>query len=180
MLGVYSLLRHFVQTRLQDADGLDLQKASFQAACRIIDICILAKQARIPLKRASKLLRDALTDHLVKHKNVYGESSLKPKHHFMFDVADQWEHQPEVVDAFVVERLHLRVKTVAELVRNTSTFERSCLASLINSHCRLLQTEKFGDGLVGRQVALVGTPASVADCMQIQGMQLSVGDSVFS
>ena len=31
MLGVYSLLRHFVDSRLQDAEGIALQKASFQA-----------------------------------------------------------------------------------------------------------------------------------------------------
>lgn len=179
MLGLYSLLRHFVETRLQGVHGIVSQKASFQAACRIVDVILLAKQGRVPLKRASRMLQEALIDHLSKHKHAYGDSNLKPKHHFMFDVADQWQHQAEVVDAFVVERLHLRVKAVAELVRNTTCFERSCLASLINSHCRLLQDGQVGDGLVGRRVALAGTPAQVADSMRVQGMQLSVGDVVF-
>ena len=62
----------------------------------------------------------------------------------MFDVADQWKTHSIVIDAFVVERLHLRVKHVAEHVRNTSTFERSCLASLINLHIASLDARLEG------------------------------------
>ena len=168
-----------METRLEHLDGIALQKQSYAAVCKIIDVVLLAKQGRIPLAQASGLLRRSLVDHLTKHKSAYGVEHIKPKHHYMFDVASQWERHAEVVDAFVIERLHLRVKAVAEPVRNTSCFERSCLASLINSHCRLLQEEKFGDGLIGRSAVLDGTSADIADCMRVQGMQLSVGDIVF-
>ena len=97
----------------------------------------------------------------------------------MFDVMSQWEHQEAVVNAFVIERLHLRGKAVVEPIRNTFFFERSCLSSLINNHCRLLQEEQFGDGLLGRRAALSGTCAEVADTMRVQGMHLIVGDVVF-
>ena len=179
MLGLYSLLRHFVDTRLLAVEGIDLQKASFRASCHVIDVIMLAKQGRIPMQQASSTLRAALADQLTKHVAAYTDSHVKPKHHYMFDVADQWERQGEVVDAFVVERLHLRVKAVAEPIRNTSSFERSCLASLINTHCRVLHEEHFGNGLVGRSAPLVGTPADVADCMRVHDMQLTVGDLVF-
>ena len=179
MLGLYALLRHFVETRLEDARDIDLQKTSFFAACHIVDIILLAKQGRSDMSRASGMLVAALRDFLEKHKAAYGEDHIKPKFHYMFDVACQWEHQQEVFDVFVIERLHLRVKTVAELIRNPSTFERSCLSSLLNSHVKLLQNENFGDGLTGRSAKLDGTFASVADGMRIAGMQLSVGDIIF-
>lgn len=179
MLGLYSLLRHFVETRLRDVVGLDSEKESFFAVCHILDVITLAKQGRVPMVQASDMLQRALTDHLEKHKAAYGTGNLKPKHHYMFDVACQWRYQKEVVDAFVVERLHLRVKTVAELVRNTETFERSCMGSLINSHCQLLQNEKFGSGLVGRCTPLLDSAALIADTMCFEGMLLSVGDIIF-
>ena len=71
------------------------------------------------------------------------------------------------------------MKKVAELVRNTETFERSCIASLINSHVHSLQHEQFGDGLVGRSVPLAGSAARIADNLTIEGMCISVGDFVF-
>ena len=126
---------------MPDVVGLESEKASFWAVCSIVDVIILAQ--------------------LEKHKTAYNTESLKPKHHYMFDVACQWLYQEVLVDALVIERLHLRVKVVAELVRNTETFERSSLASLINSHCQLLQDEKFGDGLVGRCCPL---PLAIVVC----------------
>ena len=158
---------------MPDVVRLESEKASFLAVCSIVDVIILAKQRRVTMQQASDLLLRALTDHLEKHKAAYGTGSLKPKHNFMFDVACQWLYQELVVDAFVIERLHLRVKVVAELVRNTQTFERSSSASLINSHCQLLQDEKFGDGLVGRCCPLFGSAALIADAMYTQGIMFS-------
>ena len=37
----------------------------------------------------------------------------------MFDVADQWEKRKLVVDALIIERLHLRVKQVLQPIDNT-------------------------------------------------------------
>ena len=53
------------------------------------------------------------------------------------------------------------------------------MASLISSHCLMLQDEKFGDGLVGRCSPLCGSAALIADAMCIQGIMFSVGDLIF-
>ena len=83
MLGLYALLRHFAETRMRDVVGLEPQKASFFAACSIMDVILLAKQGRVPLQQASGMLRRALVDHLDKHKSAYNTENLKPKNHLL-------------------------------------------------------------------------------------------------
>ena len=108
--------------RLGAADIIDLQKKSVAAACRIVDIILLAMQNRITTLEGSGMLKNALVDHLECHKAAYNEENIKPTFHYMFDVACQWGNQQDVIDAFIIERLHLRVETVAEPVRNNATF----------------------------------------------------------
>ena len=102
-----------------------LRKRFFPARAR--DIIMDAKMQRLPLARAAVLLRQALAAHMRLHREVYGNANLKPKHHWMFDCADQMQRDAEagvkgVVDCFIVERLHLRVKQRA---RNFPRMERS-------------------------------------------------------
>jgi len=102
-----------------------LRKQFFPARAR--DIIMDAKMQRLPLARAAVLLRQAHTAHMRLHREVYGNANLKPKHHWMFDCADQMQRDAEagmksVVDCFIVERLHLRVKARA---RNCPKMERS-------------------------------------------------------
>ena len=66
------------------------------------------------------------------HKAIYTDAHFVPKHHFLWDVASQWDRQEEVFDALVIERLHLRVKAVAENTHNTTRLKRlPCQASSI-------------------------------------------------
>ena len=157
LLTLYTILRHFVQTRLRSNPELDTQVASFEAACAIVDVILKAKRGLMPLPQAATLLRSALEDHFAKHQAVYTDAHFVPKHHYLWDVASQWERQDDVFDAFVVERLHLRVKAVSEHIRNTARFELTAVSSVINCQARDLAEAKFEDTLIGMTAPLDGT-----------------------
>ena len=178
LLGLHALLLHFVELYLLGVPGMEGKVSSFQAACRTIATISLVKQGRIPMRRGARMLREAHSGHLEQHLASYGSDFVIPKHHMMFDVADQWEIHSAVIDAFVVERLHLRVKHVAEHIRNTTVFERSCLSSLINSHISSLEGHRFGDSLIGNLRRFPGFGASVASQMTVLGLVTTVGDIV--
>ena len=55
------------------------------------------------------------------------------------DLGPQVRRDRMILDAFVIERQHLLVKSVAEHVRNTSKFEVSVLSSLINAQIRTVR-----------------------------------------
>ena len=78
MLGVYGLLQHFFQTRVGNRREICAHRASFDAACRVLDIIQSAKRGDIPMQQAPGLLKEALTDHKVKHLAVYGDSHIRP------------------------------------------------------------------------------------------------------
>ena len=179
MLGVYGLLRHFLQTRIGNRREVAAHRASFDAACRVLDVIQSAKRGAIPMQQAAGLLRASLADHMVKHLAVYGDSHIKPKHHWLFDVAEQFETHPFVIDAFIVERLHLRVKAIASHVKCTTAFERSVLAGVLTSQKRLLHSMNIADGLQGKQAQLPHSTALVSDSLKFKGLKISVEDIVY-
>ena len=71
------------------------------------------------------MLTDAISDFMDKHKAAHGIEHIKPTHHWMFDVAISAFRHGMVIDMWIIERLHLRVKPEAELLRNRASFERS-------------------------------------------------------
>ena len=178
LLGLYSLLRHFVELYLLDVPETAKEATSFRAACATIDVITLVKQGRLSLAEGAVLLRRTHSQHMRLHIDAYGEGHIVPKHHFMYDVADQWERRSVVIDAFVVERLHLRVKHIMDPIRNTRQFEESCLSSLINAHILSLQKHKFCDTLVGHTSRLPGSAVPMSDQMVVKGMTTTVGDIV--
>jgi hypothetical protein len=178
MLGVYGLLRHFVQTRLGNSNEIAAQRSSFEAACKTMDIIKAAKHQDIAMEQAASLLKPAIDDHMRKHLAVYGTDYIKPKHHWMYDVAEQFETHPFVLDCFIIERLHLRVKASAEAVHDTTTFERSVLASVMTSQRKHLHEICDFTGLLGRTAPFPGCDALVADALEHKGLRISFGDIV--
>ena len=181
LLGLYGLLRHFCETRVHNTPAIRPMLESFFAACKTIDILKLAKYGRIGLADASHQLMDAIKDHMEKHVAVYGVRVLKPKHHWMFDAAMKLRDLPFLLDTLIIERLHLRIKAVADSVLNTVCFERSVLASAITSQWRVLNDNDLNTfGLRGPTAILPGTFAIVSDQLEANGNHISAGDIVFN
>ena len=80
------------------------------------------------------------------------------------------------MDAFVVERLHLRVKGPVEAhLKNTRTFEKSTLAAVMNEQARRLHAGGI-TGLVGA-TRLVGNTL-YAKRLEASSMYVTAGDIV--
>ena len=135
---------------------------------------------QIPLQSAGNALRRAVAAHLEAHKKAHGTSRIKPKNHWLFDIASQIERHPVVLDTFVVERLHQRIKPLAAQVQNTQVFERSVLSSVLTRHHNDLTEGAFcSGGLLGPSAPLPGSLATVAGALEISGLRLSARDVVF-
>lgn len=132
LLGLYALLRHYVELHIGQRPEVAAQRASFDAVCSIIDLVLLCKRERMSPADATEALRRACVRHLELHEIAYGTQHLRPKHHWQLDMCEQAARDGCILDAFVVERMHLSVKRIAEAVKNTSVFERSVMSGVIN------------------------------------------------
>ena len=179
VLGLYTLLRHWVETKLEHHPELELKRSSFDACCLVVDMILDAKRGAVALRDAVPALRNALAMHMQRHLAAYGRAHVKPKHHWLWDVAEQLVRDPLVLDAFITERLHLRAKDACEPVDNTRQFERSALSGLLRNHKRALSAGIREAGLLGPSRPLADAPhVIVADHMDANGLAVSVGDFV--
>ena len=144
MLTMYPLLRHYAQRELAHRDDLGREALSLQKACALADILLHCKHGLIAHGVAAGMLRSALSSHLQCHIAAYGVDSVRPKHHWMFDVSEMLASDMRIHDTMIIERLHLKVKPEAEDIDNTSTFEKSVLEAMF-SH-RKVNEGRFGRG----------------------------------
>ena len=122
MLGVYGLSRHIITT---DA-ALQVPAISFNALCEVMGVILDAKYFRMGVAEAGRRIRVLHASYIGKHIAIYGLQHVKPKLHWVFDIADQFEENEWlqlVFDAFTIERWHNRVKQHAHNVKNTKVFE---------------------------------------------------------
>ena len=180
-LGMYVLLRHWVETEIGEPAELEAELASFKAACDCIDLILMAKKQLLPVREAAGLLRTRLSRWMRLHIQVYGEKDVHPKFHWMFDVCDQLEIDEWVFDQLIIERLHLAVKPHAERCQNTRRYERSVLSGVLNSQLDALNKMRPDCSILDNNtVKLRGfDDAEIADSVDVLGMQISVGDIVF-
>lgn len=176
MLGLYAILRYIVAANVPRIAELERKLASFGAACTVIDIIVAAKNGTTEAHHAAVSLQRALQQHMSLHMAAYGEGSIRPKHHWNFDLPGQFARDGMVLDAFVVERTHLKVKRVADLIKNTSCFERSVLAGVLN--CALEQARgAWVHALLG-STKQVGDNVYMSEKMHIYGFLVAAGDLV--
>jgi hypothetical protein len=137
------------------------------------------KQGLVPVGTGATQLETATCTFLELHKVCYGGRHLKPKHHWMLDLGPQVRRDHVILDAFVVERQHLLVKSVAEHIKNTSQFEVSVLSSLINVQIKTVRELDMSDQLVGRTSQLQGMPGVlVANKIAIHSFTVTVDEVV--
>jgi hypothetical protein len=157
LLGVYDILRYIIAVRAPRVDELTPKLASFDAACTVLDVLLAAKRGSTPAAQAAEELQGRLQRHMALHIAAYGGEGIRPKHHWNLDLPMQILRDGFVLDAFVIERSHLRVKRIADTVKNTLQFERSVLAGVLNatlnrpadgwSHALMTSVCAVGDGV---------------------------------
>ena len=182
ILGVYSLVRHIVETTPElNRPELDLERASFFKGCSVVDSMLAAKRLQVSLREAAAYVREANVQHLQAHVAAYGKRKVKPKNHWAFDVADAMERDDEwmfLPDALSLERIHVTVKQVAIKVKNTNEFERSTLSTLCLVHKQRLLGDVLEDGLRG-PTATIAEDVILGRRIEIGSVRISEGDVVF-
>ena len=98
--------------------------------------------------------------------------------HWLWDIADQLGLHCIVLDALVIERIHLHVKKVAAHVTNTSMFERSVLSATVTDHFDRLRTLHIGSGLQGPR-AMLSEGVAIAKAASVQTLLIKTDDVVF-
>ena len=152
----------------------------FLTACEAVDVILLAKRGSLGMVDAGGRLRSLMSAHLAGLLRTRGAEAVKPKHHWAFDIADQLERDTLVLDCFTMERLHLRVKSCAQHVKNLSRFERSVLSGVVNVHRHAACRAGRPHGLVGGVAELPQVPgALVSDSCEVGGFRCSLDDVVF-
>ena len=177
ILGIYSIVRHWAASIVGPRPEIVNQRASFDAACDTLDILIQAKRRTITLRQASVALSDACSRHMRLHIAAYGTDKIKPTHHWMFDIAEQLgvDDAETMTDAWIIERLHLRVKRHADPIKELGVYEKSVVAGVINEHFEDA-TRPLTDGLRGKPYVYDGS--NVSDHMVVAACCFSVSDVV--
>ena len=170
LLGLSSMLQHFVGTRIPRRDELIVPRASFDAACRVLSVIQLCKRGVASPENGAAELHQALQAHMTLHKRAYGDDNIRPKHHWMFHVGPQLLRDRAIIDTFVVERGHLLVKSIAEHCRNTSCYERAVMSGVVNQLFKNAAVANLESGLRGAISSWQGMP--VASHMRILGLQV--------
>ena len=143
------------------------------------DLLLATKRGLMPVHAAAAQLGTASRTFLEAHIRAYGKVHLRPKRHWMMDLADQLLRDNIVIDTFVVERQHLMVKAVAEPMRNTSQYEVSLLSSIVTVQVRMAKELKLGDDLIGRTQVLDEVPgAVVSDKLSVHGFTVAASEVI--
>ena len=179
LLGMYGMLRCFIETEIAEDPSVMEERRSFMACCDVVDLILEAKRHGNAATLAPQV-QQAMQRFLQLHVAAYGKELLKPKHHWGFDVCEQLARDNRVLDAFSLERLHLRSKKLANNAKNTSRFEATVLGGLIQFQLNSLQANSLDGGLEGMHRPLAELPNTmVANRMQWFGVSAARNDVVF-
>ena len=180
LLGLYALMRHFIELNFQGHDELTLERRSFDSCCSVVDLILACKTGLLDVTSESvcSRLQDAISTHLQCHIEAYGSDHVKPKHHLNHCLPEQFRRKRRVTDAFTIERLHLRVKPQAEFVKHTSTFELSVLGKVTQRQIGTLNEGWMKSGLRGKIVKNVEPGLHISSSLVFAAQTIAVGDLV--
>jgi len=179
MLGLYALLRHFIELFSGQFEELvGAQMASFHACCAVIEYILSIKRGLVDAASpaVAERLRSLQRAHMELHVRAYGSAFVKPKFHLNTHVPDQLEIMMALYDAFTIEKIHLIVKECADPVRNTTSFERSVLRDVV--HVQLAQLDRSTrDGPTGK-ILQRGDGFQISRAASVDGLSFCAGDVV--
>ena len=180
LLGLYGLLRHFVEARCATDNRVAAELRIFQLTCKAVDMILAAKRNRLPLRDVGEKLMHLLEQQLRLRVQTLGNARVKPKHHWCFDIAEcMLQGDPMLLDTFGTERLHRRVKNIAENCKSLVAYESYVMAGVTNVHMGSLEFPGWGSPvhLVGPQSRMPGAPnIIVASGCQCHGEHFHAGE----
>lgn len=128
-LGSYSLIEAFLKQDIYEdaSDHLKLCCKSFYALCDVLRILTCLGKYDI----SGKQLHSAIHEHFSRYQAVYGVETVRPKHHMATHLGQMLRAKGFLVSCFVHERKHRAVKRYANLLQNTTHFDKSVLSDVM-------------------------------------------------
>ena len=167
-----------MDTEVPDDDRLSDHRELFKATMDTVDILMKAKRGMLAIASASAQLEISACAQMNRFVATHGSGRVVPKLHWCMDLADQLRGSDFMMDAFIIERLNLRGRAIADYVDNTAACESSVFAGLVNAQAN------FEGNVCGLLGATVPYPhpdlqhVQVADRVQLAGKRIAVGDWV--
>ena len=176
LLCLYGVLDFWVTTCLPEIPILAKPRACFSNICRAVSLLLRVKRGAMRGPDVAPQIRELLKEHLRLFQELYGADLVRPKHHWGFDVVDQIERGGYIMDAFIIERLHLRARGVADFAHNLGKYSQAVQAGLLNAQAHAARVAKHAEGLIGKTAQL--QHATVGDIIQVAGNTIAVGSAV--
>ena len=153
---------------------------SFLTACEVLRD-LLALKACVTEERAEALAANLQRYGAAKIAS-YGRESCKPKSHYNLHIAPQCMEDGVMLDMFLLERHHRRIKGIAQHHLNLPFFNRSVLAAATMAHVNSLAEDgELFAGILGEAQELPGHGGVRIGRQMISenGLHFSVGDFCF-
>ena len=181
LLGLYGLVRHFVEARVPRDPRIADVIYNFELACKAVDIVLAVKRRRTPAREGGRLLQATLEQHLQNHVKLNGNDKVKPKNHWAFDIAECMQQGEPLLDLFATERLHLRAKQVSQYACKLQYYDDMVMRGICNVHFNHLTNHGvFTTAMSGATARMPGAAQIiVAQQCTYFGEQFEAGDFVF-
>lgn len=171
------VVAHFLHTVVGRTRELSKEIKSFQALAALVWFMQRAKEDG---EQVHDKFAGVVHAHAVCFQSAYPEEKEKPKAHFAFHLPPQAQRDNTIVDAFVGERKHQMLKSVATEVKNTIAFEKTCVHAAFAKQISDIN-DAMADGLLGAKTSVGTLPDVGADCeigkaLRWRGTALHVGD----
>ena len=100
---------------------------------------------------------------------------MKPKHHYLMHIHEQYEEDGFYLDCFTHERKHQVIKGSAEPIKNKVAFEESILLTALNATYAQMADFTW-NGLEGEARVVLG--GTLSKRVRVQGVLIGSGDVV--
>ena len=180
LLALARVFSHFVDVVIPADDRVDVHKRSFIATMETTDILLSVKTGKRTCAAAAGLLARCARRQMEQFILANGGERVVPKMHWCFDLAEQLRDSDYMMGAFVIERLHLRARAIADHVQHTTVMESSVCAGLVNVQANAMTTLGGLEGAVAPYPHPELQHVSVSDRMQACGKHFCTGDLVES
>jgi hypothetical protein len=196
VLGVYSLIRHIVETTVvkcpRRAAVIQRELASFRWMCKVADIVRAFKAGKTD---CTEDFSEAVRSHLAAFTKAYSfamdeDAPVRPKHHKCLHVPKQVKRDGLLLDCWALERKNGTCKRCFEHVHNTIAFERSALSRIVCQQMRACNNGRIGDYLhmivgelpevavehgvgvvvLAKQMYWKSTPVAMGDVIAVRGI----------
>ena len=178
LLAVARALEEFVETQVPSDDRIAVHKSFFLAARDTVELLLRVKRGEVACAQAVSALERQSGEHIAATIALHGAGSVTPKFHWCFDIAEQLRSADYLMDAFVIERLHLRARDVADRLQNTTAYEATLCAGLVNKQ---INSSAALTGLEGNSCQMPRSDMSsvrIADSLYSHGRRFAVDDFV--